>query len=386
MTLYINARFLTQPLSGVQRYGRELVTALDALLAGDAALARALGPVTAFHPAGLAPDRTAPLPDWRAIRLAPLRGGRGHLWEQAALLSATREGMLLSPGNAGPLGHTRQVIAFHDTHLWDMPEAFSRSYRLWHGALRPRLARRAEALLTVSDHAARALSARLSVPVERFTVVPNGADHILRLAPDPQVPAALGLRPGGYLLAVGNLSPNKNIARLVAAHATLPTAPPLVIAGGLAPGVAAATPATDARVIAAGRVSDSGLRALYEGAAGFVFTSLHEGFGIPPLEAMALGTPVLASRRAPLTRILGEAPLWCDPEDPADIARGLEALCALAPAARAARVGQGRAQAALYGWGASAERLAARLILLSGDAAGALSFPSGAAGQVRSPR
>ncbi|MCC5973619.1 MAG: glycosyltransferase family 4 protein [Rubellimicrobium sp.] len=386
MTLFINARFLTQPLSGVQRYARELVSALDARLADDAGLARALGPVTAFHPADLALDRTGPLPDWRAIRPSPLRGGRGHLWEQGALLSATRGGVLLSLGNSGPLLHPRQVIAFHDTHLWDMPEAFACRYRLWHGMLRPRLARRAAEIVTVSEHAARALSARLAVAVERFGIVPNGADHILRLSPDPDVPAALGLTRGGYLLAVGNLSPNKNIARLVAAHAMLPTAPPLVIAGGPAPGVTSASPAAGGRVIAAGRVSDAGLRALYEGAAGFVFVSLHEGFGIPPLEAMALGVPVLASRRAPLPEILGEAPLWCDPEDTADIARGIALLAAIAPAERAARIGLGLAQAAGHTWQASAARLIGRLLEMSGGAADDLSFPSGAAGQALSPR
>jgi glycosyltransferase involved in cell wall biosynthesis len=370
VTVYVNARFLTQPLSGVQRYARELVTALDALLADDADLRAALGPVVALYPAGW----PGPTPPWQAIRSTPVAGGRGHFWEQTALLRASRDGILLSLGNSGPLLHHRQVVAFHDAHLFELPEAFSPAYRLWHRALRPRLARRARVLVTVSHHAAGQLAQHLSVPRSRFRILPNSAEHILRIAPEPAGLSRAGLRPGEYLLAVGNQSPNKNIARLVAAHATDPGLPPLAVAGGYAPGVTGATVSGSDRVIPLGRVSDGELRALYEGARGFAFPSLHEGFGIPPLEAMALGTPVLASARAALPEVLGDAPIWCDPLDTGDLARGLALLARLEGEERRARIAAGRSRAAALSWGASAAGLV-ELLRQGPEGRAGLSFP-----------
>ncbi|TNF19049.1 MAG: glycosyltransferase family 1 protein [Rhodobacteraceae bacterium] len=346
MRLMVNARFLGQPLSGVQRFGREIVAALDARLMADPALRARLGPVVACAPEGVAD------PGWQAITLRQVPGGQGHRWEQGALYRAARDAVLFSPGNAGPLRHRTQVLVLHDANLWEIPEAYGWRYRALHRALRPRLARQAAELVTVSRYSARQLAGVLGVSEGRFSLVPNAVEHVLRCDADPGVLARHGLTRGGYLFCVGNRSPNKNVARLVAAHGMAGEVPPLVVAGGLAPGLAA-TPA----VQGLGRVSDGELRALYEGARGFVFPSLHEGFGIPPLEAMELGCPVLAARAGALPEVLGEAALWCDPLSVADMARGIKALAALAPQDRAQRVEAGRARAARYRWARSLDAL-----------------------------
>jgi glycosyltransferase involved in cell wall biosynthesis len=248
------------------------------------------------------------------------------------------------------------VLALHDANIYDIPDAFSRPYRMWHRALRPRLARRAAALITVSRFSARALAGHLGVPEARFHIVPNGADHIHRVAPDPSVLRRHGLAPQGYLLSVGNQSPNKNIARLIAAHGAADGLP-LVVVGGGVPGVACATVCASGRVRLPGRVSDGQLRALYDGAAGFVFPSLYEGFGIPPLEAMACGVPVLAARGTALPEVLGDAALWFDPRDTADITRALCRFAGLTAAERAILIAKGRARARSFTWDASAVRL-----------------------------
>ncbi|WP_323764787.1 glycosyltransferase family 1 protein [Marinovum sp.] len=348
MSLAINARFLGQSLSGVQRFGREIVATLDERLADDAALRAQLGQVIAYAPEGVAD------PGWRAIELRHLPGRRGHVWEQTKLRRAVRGKALFSPGNAGPLLHRRQVLVLHDANLWVIPEAYDWRYAALHRAMRPHLARRAAELVTVSRYSAQQLSRVLGVAEARFAVVPNAADHVLRSAAAPEVLRRHGLRPGGYLLCVGNHSPNKNIAPLVAAHALTGDLPPLVVVGGAAPGL---VPARPGAVIAPGRVSDGALRALYENATGFVFPSLHEGFGIPPLEAMALGCPVLAARAGALPEVLGSAALWCDPGSPADMARGMRALAQMGPAARAARIAAGRKRAEGYRWERSLDLL-----------------------------
>lgn len=112
------------------------------------------------------------------------------------------------------------VLCLHDANLWEIPGTYTLRYRLWHRVLRPRLAWRAASLLTVSRHSVAALAQRLGLSEDGFRIVPNSADHMLRLTPALNAPARYGLRSGGYLLSVGNRSPNKNLHALIAVHAS----------------------------------------------------------------------------------------------------------------------------------------------------------------------
>lgn len=368
MSIAINARFLCQPVSGVQRYAREITSALDDELRTNPALRDALGPVVALHPS------RQPLvgepPRWSVIRGRALAGGSGHVWEQTALFRASRASLLLSLGNSGPLAHPRQIIAFHDAHVFDMPEGFGRVYRHWHGWLRPRLAARAAALVTVSDHSAQRLAGHLGLPgSEAFHIIPNGVGHLQKVSSDPMVLRQHGLSPGQYLLCVGNQSPNKNVARLILAHRVAGTSmPPLAVVGGIAPGVAHAGLRSNGAVRLLGRVSDGALRALFENARAFVFPSLNEGFGIPPLEALDFGVPVLSARRGALPEVLGEAALWFDPEDVPDMALALRRFMKLSDAQLDLLRAQGRQRAAGFTWKRSARAFARLLLARSGVA------------------
>jgi glycosyltransferase involved in cell wall biosynthesis len=350
--LTINARFLGQPLSGVQRYAGELLDAFDRILTANPFLHQRIGPVTAYSPACAAVRPTR----WQRIRHRPLPGGNGHLWEQVALARASRGTLLLSLCGSGPIVKRDQIIVIHDANIFTLPGAFAPGYRLFHKAMRPRLARNAHTVATVSHAAAATLAPFLGVDPGRFAVIPNSAAHILTVVTDPATLTAFGLDRGGYFLAVGNQSPNKNMARLIAAHASVDTLP-LVVAGGTAPGLATDLPMPSRRTRHLGRVSDGQLRALYEGAAAFVWPSLSEGFGIPPLEAMALGTPVLSSRTPAMPEVLGDAALYFDPTSPPDIAAALRRFSVITPAAREAMITGGFARAAGYSWESSAERL-----------------------------
>lgn len=353
--LSVNGRFLTQPMSGVQRYAHELLTALDRLLPADHA------PVPVWHPG---PALTHP-PEWRILHPLPLAGSRGHLWEQWSLARAARGTRLISLCGSGPILQSDQILVIHDANIWDAPESFSPRYRRFHAVMRPRLARRLRATATVSHAAAAALAPRLGLPVKRLDVVPNAAGHLANIPPDPAILARHSLLPGGFYLTIGNQSPNKNLARLVAAHAAAarqrPGLPPLAIAGGMAPGLAAAPLTAQDGNVLLGRVSDGALRALYDSARAFVWPALSEGFGIPPLEAMALGLPVLSSSSSAMPEVLGDAPIWFDPHDAADMTRAIMTFEALGPKARASMVARGRNRAAAYAWEDSARRLLALL-------------------------
>lgn len=339
MRVYVNARFLTQPLSGVQRYARELVAALAAR---GAFRIIALVPASVTRPAG-----------WDGVEIRLVPGGRGHLWEQRILARAAMDGPLLSLTGSGPLSHPCHVLAIHDANIWDVPQAFSWRYRSWHRHMRPALARRAAGLITVSQYSAQRLASCLGVAASRFTVIGNSAEHIRQVAPDPGILGRHGLSAQPYLLALGSAGPNKNIEALLQAHARLADAPQIVLAGGNLPGLAQGQP----DCLCVGRVSDAALRALYEGAQGFVFPSLSEGFGIPPLEAMQLGVPVLAARSGALPEILGDAALWCDPLSEVSMVEGLQKLSALSGPARRWQIAAGQSRAAQFSWAHSAAML-----------------------------
>lgn len=378
MTVYINGRFLTQPISGVQRYAREVLGALDAELATTPSLRERLGPIEVLVP------HEVDAPPWHVLRRRVVRGGHGHLWEQGALWRASRNGVLISLGNSGPLRHRAQVLCLHDANMWDIPNAYAKRYRAVHRALRPPLARRAAALLTVSRHSACALAPRVGVSEDRFRILPNSADHALSWPAGRDAPRRYGLVPGGYLLTVGNRSPNKNLAALIAAHAACGTkVPPLAIVGGSVPGVATEDAQDGARVMCLGRVPDSDLRGLYEGAAGFVFAALHEGFGIPPLEAMRLGVPVICARSGAMPEVLGDAPLWFDPRDQVDMAAALRSFAEMTPAQLAKMRRQGHVQADLYQWRRTALALADVVMDLHLPGRALRSRPAGSRGPER---
>ncbi|SNR85388.1 glycosyltransferase family 4 protein [Puniceibacterium sediminis] len=353
--LHVNGRFLIQPISGVQRYARELLTALDARLGADPALAARIGPVSVWYPAGA--DLIDP-PDWSVLKIRPLAGLRGHAWEQITLGRRAREGILLSLCGAGPLICANQLLVIHDANIWAFPEAFPRNYRLFHKVMRPLLARRVAHLATVSQFSASELARCLHVSAERFTVIYNSAEHMLSASGDAETLDRHGLRAGEYFFAAGNQSPNKNIARLIDALGTISSdSLPLAVAGGFAPGLAQAEIAATDRIRLLGRVTDAEIKTLYANAAAFVWPSLYEGFGIPPLEAMSLGTPVLSSNTTAMPEVLGNTALFFDPTDTVAIAGSIQTFLAYTTEQRAALGVAGREQARRFSWSASADQV-----------------------------
>ena len=355
-TIYFNMRFLTQPVSGMQRYAEELIAALDAGLAEDPCR---LGGARLV---GLVPDGTVRSRDWRTIEIR--RTGRlgGHAWEQVDLARGARDGLLVSLAGSGPLAHPRHVLAIHDANLYVNPHFYSRPYRVWHGMLRPRLARRARGLITISAFSRGELARWCGLSEDRFEIVPDSAEHILGVAPDPGVLARHGLAPGRYALCVGNQSPNKNIALAIEAFAALaPEGVRLAVAGGTAKALARARTVEAPWLSMLGRVSDGELRALYENAAVFVFPSIYEGFGVPPLEAMALGCPVVSSDSSAMPEVLGDAALFFKSGDARACAARIAEVLGLDAAGRARIADAGRAQAGRYRWHRSAERLGTML-------------------------
>lgn len=350
-TLYINGKYTAQRMTGVQRYAHNLVLALDAL--GPAADVSST--VLLMPPAGLPPQMRN-----IEVRAVGKRGVSLHQWEQLVLPRAARGGLLLNLAGSGPWLGAVQADVLHDAAVFDHPQAYTPAFVFWYRQLFRRRARRGDRLLTVSQHARGRLALALSLKPERIAVVHNGGDHLDAVPADEALLRQHRLLGRPYLLAVASANRNKNLPRLVEAFARLPAAdrPVLVLAGGQS--AAGFLTQGDARlpddVLQIPSPTDAALKALYQHAAALVTPSLYEGFGLPALEAMRLGCPVVAADAAALPEVCADAALYVDPTSVESIARGMARITS-DPGLRQALINAGHARSMQFTWAASARSL-----------------------------
>jgi glycosyltransferase involved in cell wall biosynthesis len=307
-SIALNARFYAHKPTGMQRYGIEMASRLADVL-------------DVLRPSG------------------SLRGYSGHLWEQAFLPAASGNRLLWSPNNTGPLAVARQVCTMHDIIPVEHPEWFSAPFAAWYKWLLPKLTRRAQHLIAVSEFTKQRLVERFGIRPEKITVVWNGVDAQFRprtAAEVDEVRDALGIRTPKYLLSLGSLEPRKNLRRLLAAWGRLEKSDDLslvVVGAKGSPKVFrdAAIDEIPEGVHFTGYARQEHLPALYSGAMALVYPSLYEGFGLPPLEAMACGTPVITSNTTSLPEVTGGAALLIDPLDEGAIAAAMLRLIADQP-------------------------------------------------------
>ncbi len=342
-SVVINGRFLQQPVTGVQRYAREVLSALDEL-----------------PPSGLALELLAPagtvLPPLRHIRARCVGRLQGHAWEQVELPWHARGRLLWGLTSTGPLCTLRQSITVHDAAVRRMPGTYSRAFRWWYRLLLARLGPRLPLVMTVSHFSGAEAQACFDVPPQRLRVSHEGWQHLLReqeAAAASDVVARHGLAGQPFVLAVSSPTPNKNFRCIVEALAQMGAAAPrCVVVGSAAAGVFRGE-APPSALMHIGRVSDAELLALYRQAAAFVFPSFYEGFGLPPLEALSQGCPVLASNAAAVREVCADAALYFAAERPDELAAQLTRLLADPPLQR--RLGTaGRLRAGAFSWQSAA--------------------------------
>lgn len=347
MRLFINGRFFTQRQTGVQRMALETVRALDGLLGTEAG--RGLE-VTLLAPAGA----TVPAFEHIAVRKGGLLGG-GYGWEQLDLPRLALGGVLLNLCNLGPVLKYRQVVVVHDATPRVMPQAFSPAFRATYRVLVPLLGMTAARLVTISEFSRREIAQWYGIQGKRLAICAEGGEHILRQPADRGVLRKNGLEGRRFFLAVGVGSRNKNTELVAAAFER----------AGLADVHLVMTGARERRVHReaedrsfasevvhyAGHVSDAELRALYEQALALVYPSRYEGFGLPPLEAMTCGCPVVISDQPALLEIAGdsEAVLVTGMDDAEGLARTMTQL-AQDDELRRRLSDRGRAHAARFTW------------------------------------
>jgi glycosyltransferase involved in cell wall biosynthesis len=320
-TLYVNGKFLAQPTTGVQRYAAGVVDAWDEDL-DCGRIDRSIYSVRL-----IVPKTDRKIPKYKHIEVVPsILGGR--LWEQAELPLRSGGGVLFSPYAAAPVFKARHIVTIHDAGVAATPEQYSRLFRGYYGTVYRSLGRSSVALFTDSCFSKQELHKYFSIPLEKMTVLPVGCDHLMKIPPSSDILNRFALEPGKFILGVSSQSPIKNFDGLVRAWSLLGRPDlKLAIAGGANSRVFRDGVATqDRRIVRLGYVSDGELRSLYEAASVFVYPSFYEGFGLPPLEAMTCGCPVLVARSSSLPESCGDAALYCDPSSPADIAEKIKSL------------------------------------------------------------
>lgn len=277
---------------------------------------------------------------------------------------ASRAGcdLVHSLGSTAPAtGRFRRVVTIHDLIYRRFPEAHFGLRALGMRVLVPLAARRSDRVIADSAATRDDIVELLRIPADRVDVVPLAA-RPPRSEPEPeaQLRAQLGLGDRRLVVSTSAKRPHKNLSRLLQAHALLAAPRPLLVLPGYATDYEAELRAEADRlgiaddVLFLGWMEDPALEGLLAAAACVAFPSLYEGFGLPVLEAMMRGVPVVCSARSSLAEVAGDAALLVDPEDPAAIAAAVARVLA-EPQLAADLVRRGHAQSARFTWRATAE-------------------------------
>lgn len=298
----VNTRVLTAPLTGVRRYTEELLSRWKEK-------AETIGPRSGLH------------------------GLSGHAWEQLILPMKLGERVLFSPANTGPLLTSRQVVTIHDMATFDCEQAFSGPFAAWYRYLLPRIAHQATQVITISEFIKHRIVKHTGISPNKITVIANGVGE--RFCPDAvsglnEARTVLRLPSYSYILVIGSADPRKNVARLIQAWSSIQDRMPrdlwMVVIGvtrhsRVFAGIELGN--VPENVLFADHVDDRLLPGLYAGALGVAYVSVYEGFGLPALEAMSSGTPVLVSNCSSLPEVVGDAALFVDPFDVDEIGKAI---------------------------------------------------------------
>jgi glycosyltransferase involved in cell wall biosynthesis len=301
MQFIINGRFLSQKISGVQRFAIEITKCLLELYPDTLVLCP--------HDADLTKEFV------RKWNIKVIGKNRGHRWEQWDLplyLRKNGKPYLLNLCNTAPLLYSQNLVTIHDVCFAKHKEWFSTAFKLYYNFLVPRILKKSIAVFTVSEFSKSEIISFFDIPSSKIFVIPNAvSSHFSFKSINQEI-----LPKEKIILSVASIDPRKNQAVLVKAFERLQIQDwKLYLVGAKHQAFSGQnrTAISSPNIIWTGYLEDKELIELYHKASVFVYPSLYEGFGIPPLEAMMLGCPTIVSDIPALRETCAEASLFFDP-------------------------------------------------------------------------
>lgn len=303
--IIINGKFLSQKVTGVQRYARELVEALDNI-AGDN---------TDFEIA--VPPEAKDIPKYKNIKVNVVGKLHKQMWEQISFPKyvKSRSAVSLNLCNAAPLSNPG-IVCIHDVKIKAYPQFFKRSFLMWYGILFSSETKKAKHIITVSDFSKSEICRYYNVNSDRITVIPNAWQHFNRIDYNENTLTKYGLVKQEYYFGMSSLESNKNF-KWIAEAAIANPGEIFAVAGSInekifSKGLGFNVP-KNMKLL--GYVSDEEAKTLMRDCKAFLFPSFYEGFGIPPLEAAAAGAKqVIISDIPVMHELFEDNALYIDPD------------------------------------------------------------------------
>ena len=307
--IQVNTRVCKKKLTGVQRYIQELL---------------------AYFPENTYQEMMPPQ--------TQKQGFKAHLWEQVVLPYKTQNKLLWSPSNSGPIYKKKHVLTIHDLVPIDHPEYLSKRFASWYQWLLPRLAHHCDHILTVSEFSKSRIIDRLSVPEKKVTVTHLAPFELGVLSTATHTAIAekfkkMGIHPQRYIFTLGSIEPRKNLHSVLSAWTKLQNELPsdytLVIAGldaskelshVFADMALGNLPKSVKRI---GYIQDAEIQWLMSNTTGFIYPSFYEGFGLPVMESMACGAPVITSQQSSMSEFASDCSILVNPHASEDIAQAM---------------------------------------------------------------
>lgn len=314
MKICVNARFLTQHMTGVQRYAVEICLELKRMRGDE---------IEFVSPCGIVQKKYAEL-----LNAQIIGKHKGHVWEQIDLpLYLRKKGnpLLLNLCNTAPLFYRNKIVTVHDVAFMAYPQTFSKSFLYFYKFMIPRIMRTARKVVTVSDFSKDEIVKYYGIEKNKIEVVYSAVSDIFQNSIRQNKAAS------PYLLAVSSVNHRKNFISVLKAFQVFKEHNKnvcLYIVGDVFNSnfqrINIDDYRDDPRIVFLGRISDEELVNYYRNALAFVFPSLYEGFGLPPLEAQICGCPVLVADIPPLHEVIANSGIYCDPNSIHSIAEGMK--------------------------------------------------------------
>jgi glycosyltransferase involved in cell wall biosynthesis len=339
--LYLNGRFLEQKITGVQRFASELILCLNVMRDDIVVLVSDISKI-----------ENSSLSD--KLNILEIKGGGGHYWEQVTLVRFLRSQgnpLLLNLCNTAPVFYKNKISTVHDVTFLHYPESYSVKFRAVYKILIPLIIRTSCKVLTVSKFSKKDLC-------NTYNLIPDNIDVIYNAVSEKFKALSSKDNNKPYALVVSSPNKHKNFTRMIDAFLSSNVSLNLKIVGSLSNvfNTQESKINSDPRIIFLGKVSDEELIDIYQNADFFIFPSLYEGFGIPPLEAQACGCPVISSNAASLPEVLGDSVLYFNPIDMNSIREVIEKV-ALDRDLKAILIEKGYKNLRRFSWNESAKRL-----------------------------